>query len=185
MGLTPSNMLPLGTDAPDFNLVNTIDDQMISPTTYAANKPFVVAFIYNHCPFVVHIMDQFTAIANTYQKRGIAFIAISANDISTHPDDAPEHMRTLALAKQFEFPYCYDADQSVAKAYDAACTPDFYLFDQAHKLVYRGRFDDATPNNAVAVTGQDLCQAMDALLDNQPISPEQTASIGCNIKWLS
>lgn len=178
-------MLLLGTLAPDFHLKNVLDDSSISPHTYAKDQAFVTAFICNHCPYVVHIIDQFASIANTYQQKGIAFIAISSNDIKQYPQDGPELMKKMAIAHTFSFPYCYDSTQEVAKDYQAACTPDLYLFNEKHQLVYRGQFDDSRPKNGIEVTGKDLIQAMDLLLAGQVFSDIQKPSMGCNIKWKS
>lgn len=185
MSLAPSNMLELGTKIIDFTLPNVIDNKPLKLSEYAKEKPIVLAFICNHCPYVKHIMDEFVAIANDYTEKGFAFVAISSNDVSTHPDDAPEKMKELALSRAFNFPYCYDESQQAAKDYDAACTPDFYCFDTQHKLAYRGRFDGATPGNNLAVTGEDLIVAMDAVLAGKAVDKEQKPSIGCNIKWKS
>ncbi len=183
MSLTASNMLALGTALIDFKLPNVITSKPLYLTDYAHQKPVVIAFICNHCPYVKHLMDQLVRVGNDYTQKGIAFVAISSNDCKTHPDDSPENMKHVAEQKGFKFPYCYDEDQSVAKAYQAACTPDFYCFDQTHRLAYRGRFDSATPSNDLPVTGNELCDAMDAVLAGESVNPNQIASIGCNIKW--
>lgn len=184
MSLTPSNMLPLGTHAPDFTLVDVASGQTASPQDANA-KPLLVVFMCNHCPYVVHLLSRLVRVIHDYQRRGIHCIAISANDINTHPQDAPAKMKALAQAHAFEFPYCFDETQATARAYEAACTPDFFLFDHSHQLVYRGQFDASRPGNDVPITGIDLTQAMDLLLNNQPIPDQQTPSIGCNIKWKS
>ncbi|MEM1244244.1 MAG: thioredoxin family protein [Pseudomonadota bacterium] len=183
MAITPSNMMPLGTTAPDFNLTDTVSGQQKSLSELKSANGTVIMFICNHCPFVVHIREVLAKVAKTYQQKGIAFIAISSNDIEDYPQDSPEKMQEYAKTYGFTFAYLYDESQAVAKAYDAACTPDFYLFDDNLKCVYRGRFDASTPGNDVAVTGEDLTQAMDALLAGQPINAEQIPSQGCNIKW--
>ncbi len=183
MSLTESKDMAMGTPAPNFNLPNTIDGKLIELKTYAANKPLLIAFICNHCPYVLHIIEQFTDVANRYQKKGIACVAISANDITSHPQDAPDKMLSFANTHGFEFPYCFDESQAVAKAYQASCTPDIYLFNQAHLLVYHGQFDNASPGNDEAVTGNDLRQAMDCLLQNKPMPAVQHPCMGCNIKW--
>lgn len=182
MSLTPS-MLPLGTKAPSFRRCNTISDKMIELYPYTSNHPFIVAFICNHCPYVMHILDRLVEVGNIYQAKGIKFIAISTNDIAEYPQDAPEKMKLLAESKGFKFPYCYDESQDIAKAYHAACTLDFYLFNQDKLLVYRGQFDSSRPNNEIEVTGKSLVNAMDNLLDSKPIDAQQTQSMGCNIKW--
>lgn len=183
MALIASNMLPLGATAPDFNLPDTRNDTMVSLQSIQSDIATVVVFACNHCPFVLHIQKKLVALANTYQEKGIAFAVISSNDIEEYPDDAPDKMRAHAEQYQFSFPYLYDESQSVAKAYQAACTPDFYVFDQALKCVYRGRFDASTPGKETPVTGEDLSAALDAVLANEPVNPEQKPSMGCNIKW--
>ena len=183
MSLTLSNMLPLGTQAPKFKLKNTVDNNQIDLYTHVNKRHFVIAFICNHCPYVTHIVDKFVEVANHYNKKEIKFIAISANDVVSHPADSPENMRSLARKKYFEFPYCYDESQEIAKAYDTACTPDFYLFNKNKLLVYRGQFDSSRPSNATPVTGRSLINAMNSLLSDKLIDQEQTQSMGCNIKW--
>ena len=183
MAVTPSSMLPLGTIAPDFSLENTIDQRQVSLQQVKGPKGTVVMFICNHCPYVIHILDKVLEVVKHYQAQGINFIAISANDIENYPQDAPDKMQQLAQQKQFSFPYLYDETQEVAKAYQAACTPDLFVFDKDLKCVYRGRFDGATPGNGVAVTGDDLKAALDNLLKGATIDSEQRPSMGCNIKW--
>ena len=183
MSLTPSNMLKLHTKLPDFVLPDAISNNNINALNYAKNKPVMIAFICNHCPYVKHMIDQFVLIANQYQEKGFSVIVISSNDIENYPEDSPEKMRVLAHNKGFNFPYCYDEDQSVAKSFQAACTPDFYCFNKYHQLVYRGQFDGSRPSNDVAVTGIDLTSAMDAILSDEIINDKQIPSMGCNIKW--
>lgn len=183
MSLTPSNMMPLGTTAPDFTLPDTISGKQMNLKELKSDKATVVMFICNHCPFVIHIREQLVKLAKAYQQQGVSFIAISANDIHNYPDDAPDKMTQMAQEFGFTFPYLYDESQQTAKAYLAACTPDFYIFDKALSCVYRGRFDDSTPGKDVAVTGKDLSQALDAVLAGQAASEEQHPSMGCNIKW--
>lgn len=183
MARTPSNMLPLGTLAPKFSLVDTIANRTISLTEYKGAKGTVIMFICNHCPFVIHVNPMLVKLANTYQEKGIAFIAISSNDVEKYPQDAPDLMKQVGLKKNYQFPYLYDETQEVAKAYDAACTPDFYLFDSDLKLFYRGQLDDSRPQNGKPLTGKDLMEAMDALLQNKPLDTVQKPSLGCNIKW--
>lgn len=183
MARTPSNMLDLGTIAQNFNLIDTKSDSFLSLENLKGKKGTVIAFICNHCPFVVHINAQLVNIANTYQQKGINFIAISSNDVVNYPQDGPDKMKTHAIENQYPFVYLYDKTQEVAKAYDAACTPDFYLFDNGLKLVYRGQFDNSRPENGIPVTGEDLIYAMDCLLENKSNSKMQKPSIGCNIKW--
>lgn len=183
MSLTPSNMFPLQTKAPDFALPEPLTGSTIHLGDCKGNKGTVVIFMCNHCPFVLHVLDGMIAMANDYRSKGIGFVGISSNDIITHPQDAPDKMVKQAKEKNLPFPYLYDESQATAKAYDAACTPDFYLFDSDLLCVYRGQMDDARPGNGKAVTGSDLRAAMDALLSGSTISDEQHPSMGCNIKW--
>lgn len=183
MSLTASTMLPLGTKAPDFSLPDTVSGALLSLDALKSPIGTVVIFICNHCPFVVHIQKKLVEIANIYQAKGIRFIAISSNDIVHYPDDAPDKMRQTALALHYPFPYLYDESQAVAKAYHAACTPDFFVFDKALACVYRGRFDDSRPGKDIPVTGQDLSAALTALLTGNPVPAGQYPSMGCNIKW--
>ncbi|WP_459212367.1 thioredoxin family protein [Aquimarina rhabdastrellae] len=183
MARTPSNMLPLGTIAPDFNLVNTLTDTDITLQECKGDKGTVVMFICNHCPFVIHVNSEIAKLAKDYQSQGIGFVAISSNDVVNYPQDSPHLMKTTAQENAYSFPYLYDETQEVAKAYDAACTPDFYLFDADLKLVYRGQLDDSRPGNGIPVTGKDLRAALDAVLHDTVIDTIQKPSIGCNIKW--
>lgn len=183
MARTPSTMLPLGTPAPDFSLPN-IDGRTLTLADFADAQGLVVAFICNHCPFVKHLADDLASFGREMQDRGIAMVAISSNDAENYPDDSPEKMKQEAAARGYPFPYLYDATQEVAKAYRAACTPDFYLFDGEHKLVYRGQFDNSRPESGIPITGGDLRAAVDALLAGEPPLAEQRPSIGCNIKWI-
>ena len=183
MSLTPSNMMPLGTNAPTFNLLDTVTDEFKSLEELKGEKGTVVAFICNHCPFVVHMNPQMARVAKEYSEKGINFIAISSNDVSNYPQDAPHLMKEIAIQEGYPFPYLYDQTQEIAKAYDAACTPDFYLFDRNLELVYRGQFDSSRPGNGIPVTGSDLKNAINALLDGKEIDQNQKPSIGCNIKW--
>lgn len=183
MALTESTMLPLGTIAPDFNLPDTVSGEQKSLSELKSDKGTVIAFICNHCPFVIHIQKEFVTVANAYQKKGVNFVAISSNDILAFPEDAPDKMRQVAKEMSYPFPYLYDESQDVAKAYHAACTPDLYVFDKDLKLVYRGQFDASRPRNGTPPSGEDLSQALDLLLADKPIPKEQTPSIGCNIKW--
>jgi thiol-disulfide isomerase/thioredoxin len=177
-------MLALNTAIKDFILLDVITDKELSLLQFAENRPVVLAFICNHCPYVKHILSKLVAVGNEYTAKGFAFIAISSNDIVNYPDDSPDNMKILAAERRFKFPYCYDATQQVAKDYKAACTPDFYCFNQQQHLVYRGRFDASTPANGVAVTGEDLIATMDAVLQDAPVKSKQLPSMGCNIKWL-
>jgi peroxiredoxin len=176
-------MLALNTRAPDFSLPDTVSGKSLSLDSLKSDKATVVMFICNHCPYVQHIIHAVVKVAKHYQEKGVAFIAISANDAHQYPQDSPEKMRENAKVWQFSFPYLYDESQAVAKAYQAACTPDFFVFDHQLALVYRGRFDGASPGNEVPITGKDLSEALDRLLANEPVSPDQKPSIGCNIKW--
>ena len=177
-----STMLPLGTAAPDFRLPDSTNDKDVSLSD-VKGKPLLVMFICNHCPFVKHIRDGLAQLGRDYVPRGAAIVAISSNDIMGYPADSPAKMKEEAKSAGYTFPYLFDETQAAAKAYRAACTPDFYLFDENHKLVYRGQFDDSRPSNGVPVTGNDLRTALDAVLAGKPVSATQKPSIGCNIKW--
>ena len=183
MARTPSTMLPLGTPAPDFALTNATDGGTVSLHDYDGSPALLVMFVCNHCPYVIHIRETLIALAHEYMDRGVGVVAINANSIETHPQDGPSHMRRLAEEEGWRFPYLFDETQEVAKAYHAACTPDLYVFDRDHRLAYRGQLDDSRPGNGVPVTGRDLRVALDAVLSGEPVSAEQRASIGCNIKW--
>ena len=183
MARTPSNMVNLGTKAPDFKLINTINNEDIASDTIFNKNGTIIMFICNHCPFVVHVIDEIISISEEYFQ-DISFIAISSNDIVNYPEDSPKLMRKLAIDKQFKFPYLYDENQEVAKKYDAACTPDFFLFDKNKKLVYRGQLDDSRPGNNIPVTGNDLRNAIISLIKGKEIDKNQKPSIGCNIKWI-
>lgn len=183
MALTESNMLPLGTFAPDFKLVDVVSNTEKSLNELKGEQGTLIVFMCNHCPYVVHLIDALVALAERNLAQGINTIAISSNDIENYPEDRPEKMKALAIEKAFSFPYLYDEEQTIAKAYDAACTPDFYLLDNENKLVYRGRFDRSRPGNSTAVTGEDLQHAIDLLVKNNPIPENQIPSMGCNIKW--
>jgi len=181
---TPSTMLPLGTQAPDFELPN-VDGRTLSLADAAGSQGTVVMFICNHCPFVKHVADQLAALGREYMPRGIGFVAISSNDVAGHPADSPEQMVRESEDRGYLFPYLYDETQATARAYHAACTPDFYLFDSGRALVYRGQIDSSRPGSDVPVTGSDLRTAIDALLAGRPVPAQQRPSIGCNIKWKS
>jgi len=183
MARTPSKMLALGTPAPGFNLLNTVNDSFISLQTAKGKNGTVIMFICNHCPFVIHVNHILVEIAKTYKDKGIGFIAISSNDVENYPQDGPELMKLHANAVGYPFPYLYDETQDIAKDYDAACTPDLYLFDGNLKLVYRGQLDNSRPGNGLPVTGEDLKHAIDCLLKNNVNTDLQKPSIGCNIKW--
>lgn len=183
MARTPSNMLPLGTKAPEFALTDTISFTVKTLQELKGDNATVIMFICNHCPFVLHVNPKLVALANEYQAKGIQFIAISSNDVENYPQDSPARMKALAEELQYPFPYLYDETQEVAKAYDAACTPDFYVFDDELTLVYRGQLDSSRPQNGIPVTGEDLTTALEAILHHKPISKTQKPSLGCNIKW--
>lgn len=183
MALTPSNMLPLSTVAPAFNLPDTVSGNDISFNDIASDKGTVVMFICNHCPYVIHINGELVDLANEYKEKGISFVAISSNDVANYPQDGPEKMAAHAKDMKYPFPYLYDESQEVAKAYDAACTPDFYVFNGKKELAYRGRMDESSPGNGKALTGADLRASLDALLNGTDQAAVQMPSMGCNIKW--
>ena len=183
MARLTSRMLPLGTPAPSFALPDTVSGRTVSLESCASAPALVVAFMCNHCPFVKHILDGFVAFAREFGARGLAVVAISVNDIASYPDDAPGEMARIARLKGFTFPYLYDESQEVARAYQAVCTPDFFLFDRDGRLAYRGQFDASRPGNGVPVTGADLRAACDALLAGKALTGEQKPSVGCSIKW--
>ena len=184
MARTPSNMLPLGTQAPSFHLFDTVSKKTQALHDLKGDRGTLVMFICNHCPFVKHVNPEISQLGRKYQAQGIGFIAISSNDAENYPEDAPELMARTAQEEGYTFPYLYDKTQEVARSYDAACTPDFYLFDKDLKLVYRGQLDDSRPGNGIPLNGYDLRNAMDALLAGLEINPDQKPSIGCNIKWI-
>jgi peroxiredoxin len=183
MARTQSNMLPLGTTAPKFKLKDSNSNFDYSYDEVKGSKGTLVIFICNHCPFVIHVIEEIVKTANDYQVNGIGTIAISSNDIIKYPQDAPELMTEFALKNKMEFPYLFDESQEIAKAYDAACTPDFFLFDTEDKLYYRGQLDDSRPGNGIPLSGSDLRGAIDDLLQNRIMSEPQKPSIGCGIKW--
>ena len=185
MVATPSTMLPLGTKAPSFSLPDVCTNQSIDLQTVDIHKGCLIAFVCNHCPYVIHLLDPLVRMSNEWIKKGIKVFLISSNDADKYPDDSPVKMRELAEKKQFQFPYLYDEDQSVALAYKAACTPDFFLFDSKLSLFYRGQFDDSRPGNQLEATGTELSLAVDSLLLNQPAPKVQKPSLGCNLKWKS
>ena len=182
MALTASKMLPLGTSAPDFKLPDT-EGKMISSNDFKEAKAFLVIFMCNHCPYVKHILSQMINLIKDYQAKSVAVVGINSNDIANYQDDSPKLMAKLAKKAGFTFPYLYDESQEVAKAYHAACTPDFFLFDSNKTLVYRGQMDDSRPGNGIPVTGADLTAAINAVIEGKPVSQEQKPSMGCNIKW--
>jgi peroxiredoxin len=183
MALTESTMLELGTAAPDFALTDVVTGKTVRRDDFQGHKGLLVMFICTHCPFVKHIEKSLAQMSRDYAGKPIAIVAISANDAVTHPDDSPEGLKAQAQAHGFVFPYLYDESQAVARAYTAACTPDFFLFDSRFQLVYRGQYDASRPKNDIPVTGQDLRAALDLVLAGKPVPTDQHASIGCNIKW--
>lgn len=183
MVMTSSTMMPLGSCAPDFALPNTVDGATVSLGDFAGSNGLLVIFMCNHCPFVIHLRSALADFAKEYQAKGLSIVGISANDVGTHPQDGPEQMQQEHAAAGYCFPYLYDASQEVAKAFHAACTPDFFLFDRDRKLVYRGQFDDSRPKSGLPITGADLRSACDAVLSGDPVTSAQKPSIGCNIKW--
>ncbi|HEY0046686.1 MAG TPA: thioredoxin family protein [Flavobacterium sp.] len=183
MSKTPSNMLPLGTPAPQFWLRNTNSNDHCTFKEVSGRKGTLLMFICNHCPYVHHVLPEILMIANDYRVQGLGVAAISSNDVSRYPQDGPEMMREFAFRNSFDFPYLYDESQQVARALDAACTPDFYLFDQDDKLVYRGQLDDSRPGNGIPLSGSDLRNAIDGIIYNRNINPDQKPSVGCSIKW--
>ncbi len=182
MSETPSTMLEVGTEAPSFSLPEPASGNQVNLSDYSG-KPLLVVFSCNHCPYVLHIINSFTEFANAAQHRGLETVMINSNDVTAYPADSPEKMIELAQKRGFEFPYLYDESQQVAQSYQAACTPDFFLFDAAHRLVYRGQYDASRPSNNVTVSGNDMKAAVDALLAGNSPSGEQIPSVGCNIKW--
>ena len=183
MAFIESTMLPLGTKAPDFTLPDTVSGSDLSLSELASDKATVIMFICNHCPYVIHVNPEIKRLSDEYLAKGVSFIAISSNDVDNYPADSPDKMTQLAKTEGFNFPYLYDESQAVARAYNAACTPDFYLFDKDLALVYRGRLDDSRPNTDTPLTGRDLRAAIDATLNDTAVSEKQYPSGGCNIKW--
>ncbi|MEM7186389.1 MAG: thioredoxin family protein [Bacteroidota bacterium] len=183
MALTPSNMLELGTSAPEFTLIDAVSNKPVSLADVRGEKGTVVMFICNHCPFVIHVNEEIVRVANDYHVTGFGFVAISSNDVEKYPQDGPQLMWETARKNNYPFPYLYDETQEIAKAYDAACTPDFYVFDAELKLVYRGQLDNSRPGNRIPVNGRDLRESLDNILNNSPQREDQKPSMGCNIKW--
>lgn len=183
MAAVQSTMLPLGTIAQDFNLMDTISSKMVSLSDVKSDIATVIMFICNHCPYVKHISRELVALYNDYSPKGISFTAISPNDITAYPEDSPQKMREAAQEIGYKFPYLYDETQSIAKVFQAACTPEFYIFDKDLKLVYRGQLDDSRPGNNKPVTGKDVRNALDNILNGFPVNQNQIPSIGCSIKW--
>lgn len=183
MAVTPSSMITLGTNAPDFTLPDTVSGRNLSLDELKFGKAVTIMFICNHCPFVKHVNNELVRLANEYISKGVLFIAINSNDVANYPEDSPEKMKLAAKELNYPFPYLYDESQEVAHAYDAACTPDFFIYDKDLKLVYRGQLDDSRPSNGIPVTGKDIRNVLDCLLSNKSVPSEQKPSIGCNIKW--
>jgi peroxiredoxin len=183
MAFKESNMLPLGTKAPDFTLPDTVSGNEVNLNDIKSDKATLVMFLCNHCPYVIHVNEEIVRIVEDYKPKGVSFVGISSNDVVNYPQDGPDKMKTHAQETGYDFPYLYDESQEVAKAYDAACTPDFYIFDGALKLVYRGRIDNSRPGNDIPLTGEDLRTALDAVLSGEPVTEKQYPSGGCNIKW--
>jgi peroxiredoxin len=182
MAVTPSTMVELGTPAPDFSLPDT-DGRTVSLSDLDAAEALLVMFICNHCPYVKHVQQELARLGRDYREKGVAIVAINSNDVRAYPDDAPEMMKAERKRAGYTFPYLFDETQEVARAYGAACTPDFFLYDGARELFYRGQLDDSRPGNGVAVTGKDLRAALDAVLAGEPAPARQRPSAGCNIKW--
>ena len=183
MSRTPSNMMELNTKAPGFTLMDVRTTHLTTLKDIKGERGTLIMFICNHCPFVKLVNEEIVKLANDYRPLGFGFAAIMSNDVENYPDDSPENMRENASKHQFSFPYLFDGTQEIAKAYDAACTPDFFLFDSELKLVYRGQLDDSRPGNGIHPSGRDIREAMDAMLNNREVSSKQKPSIGCNIKW--
>ena len=183
MALTESNMLALGTQAPPFELPDTVTGQPVSLAAVKSDRATVIMFLCNHCPYVLHVNEEIVRIVSDYKAKGVSFVGISSNDVVNYPQDGPDKMKEHAQAVGYDFPYLYDESQDVAKAYDAACTPDFYIFDAGLNLAYRGRLDGSRPGNDLPLTGSDLRTALDAVLNKEEVDPMQIPSAGCNIKW--
>jgi len=183
MSLTPSTMLPLGTQAPDFKLPDVVSGRPVSLNDFKNKKGLLVMFICQHCPYVQHIKQELTRLGKDYASKDMALIAISSNDADNYPDDSPAELKKFVKAEGFVFPFLYDESQEVAKRYTAACTPDLFLFNRKRELIYRGQLDDSRPGNGKPVTGKDLRAAMDAVLADKPVTPDQHPATGCNIKW--
>jgi peroxiredoxin len=176
-------MLELGTPAPDFELPDVVSGNRINLGTFAGKKGLLVMFICRHCPYVVHVRHELAKLGRDYADKSLGIVAISPNDPDAYPEDAPESLKEMALELDFNFPLCYDESQEVAKAFRAACTPEFYLFDENRRLVYRGQLDDSRPRSGKPVSGKDLRNAIEAMLAGRPVDPDQKPSVGCSIKW--
>lgn len=183
MAATPSAMLPLGTVAPDFSLPDTVSGQVVNLADHKSDKATVIMFICNHCPYVKHVQHELAKLGHDYQPKGVSFMAISSNDVEQYPEDGPDKMKEFAETVGLPFPYLYDETQEVARAYTAACTPDLFIFDKDLKCVYRGQLDDSRPRNDAPVNGRDIRKALEAILSDGEVDPNQKPSMGCNIKW--
>lgn len=183
MAMTPSKLVPLGTKAPDFRLPDMLHDRWVSLQDVKSDVATVVMFICNHCPFVIHVQDELVALTNQYIQKGVAFVAINSNDVENYPQDAPPKMKETGKRLGYEFPYLFDQSQEIAQAYQATCTPDFFIYDKSLGLVYRGQLDDSRPGSSIPVSGRDIRNALDSLLAGKPVDSDQKASVGCNIKW--
>ncbi len=183
MALTPSNMVDLGSKAPDFELQDTVTGGLMTLNNLKSDEATLIMFICNHCPYVKHVREELVRLANDYIPKNVSLIAISSNDIESYPEDSPELMKEEALTWNYPFPYLFDETQKVAHSYQAACTPDFFLYNKNMELVYRGQLDDSRPGNEMPLTGKDLRMAIDSLLNNVPFPTNQIPSVGCNIKW--
>lgn len=183
MPATPSQMVPLGTITPDFELPDAVSGKTMSLNELKSDVATVIMFICNHCPFVKFVQAELVKLTNDYKSTSVSFIAINCNDVENYPEDSPDNMKKVADTLGYNFPFLFDASQDVARAYNAACTPDFYIYDREMKLVYRGQLDDARPNNGIPITGKDIRAALDNILAGKPVSSDQKPSIGCDIKW--
>ena len=183
MALKQSTMMPLGTRIPDFRLRDVVSGRMVTPDDFLVKQCLLVMFICKHCPYVVHVKEELARLGEDYESKEVGIVAICSNDVTRYPDDAPEHLRTMAKQLGFKFPVCYDESQQTAKDFAAACTPDFFLFDQNRTLVYRGQLDNSRPGNNLPVTGKDVRMALEAVLSEKPVDPDQKPSAGCSIKW--
>lgn len=183
MALTESNMFRLGEKAPHFSLPDVVTGKQVTLDDLKSDQCLVVMFICNHCPYVKHVQEQLVKLATDYQPRGVSFVAINSNDVEKFPEDHPDSMKEIAISWEYSFPYLFDESQEVAKSYDAACTPDFYIFDKSLECVYRGQLDDSRPGNNIPVTGESIRFALDSILKNETVGVQQKPSSGCNIKW--
>jgi|TARA_B110000914_G_scaffold194655_1_gene182859 thiol-disulfide isomerase/thioredoxin len=185
MARTPSNMVPIGFEAPSFKLYDTLSNQTLDSDILFGDKCTLIMFICNHCPFVKHVNQEIVQLSKDYKNMGINFIAISSNDVVNYPEDSPEEMTKTGIFEKYTFPYLYDETQEIARNYDAACTPDFYVFDSNKKLIYRGQLDDSRPGNNIPLSGSDIRIVFDSVLESKQITINQKPSIGCNIKWFN